>query len=146
MCFIANFSQELMRKDISKMSLGFIAGLDGISEDMLIKHLIERGDNFNKTRAILSIKTFERFIEHEFWKLVFKSVKQYDKTGVKMYIVGRPELVTVFIRFVFCFMTFLSNPEDLTGSDQKVRIWPESDPQHCSFISINSILILKSKD
>ena len=101
MCSIANFSQELMRKDISKMSLGFIAGLDGISDDMLIKHLIEKGDNFNKTRAVLSIKTFQRLIEHEFWKLVFKSVKQYEETGVKMYIVGRPELVTVFIRFAF---------------------------------------------
>ena len=29
MCSLANFSKELLRKDISKMSLGFIAGLDG---------------------------------------------------------------------------------------------------------------------
>jgi len=96
---MANFSSELLRKDISKMSLGFIEGLDGISEDMLVKHLMEKGNNFNKTRALLSIKAFRLEIERDYWTLVFDSIKNHEETGVKMYILGRPGVQTIFIRF-----------------------------------------------
>jgi hypothetical protein len=101
MCSIANFSSELLRKDISKMSLGFIAGLDGITDDLLIKHLCQKGKKFSKSSAEVSIRKFKLIIEREFWKLIFASLKRYEESGVKMYILGQQRLVTVFIRFAF---------------------------------------------
>lgn len=83
------------------MSLGFISGLDGISEDMLLKHLITKGINFNKSRALQSIKTFKHRIERDYWELVFQSLKKYSNSGVKMYILGKSKLCTVYIRFAF---------------------------------------------
>ena len=101
MCSLGNFSKELLRKDISKMSLGFIAGLDGISEETLIKHLIVKGERFTKTSAEASIRKFHLIIEREFWKLIFSSIKKYEDSGVKMYIVGKPGIQTVFVRLAF---------------------------------------------
>ena len=83
------------------MSLGFIAGLDGISDETLIKHLIEKGEGFSNSSAVASIRKFNLIIEREFWKLVFSSVIKYEESGVKMYILGKPGLHTVFIRFSF---------------------------------------------
>ena len=62
---------------------------------MLTKHLVENGTNYCKSRALASIKSFKLSIERDY----FSSLKKYEESGVKMYILGIPGISTVFIRF-----------------------------------------------
>ena len=77
-----------MKKDISKISLGFIPDLSKISKDSLVKHLVSKGQNFSRSSANKAISNFIKFIESEFWNIVLHLVKKYQDLGVNMHILG----------------------------------------------------------
>lgn len=65
---IGNYSDALMRRDISKMSLGFLQDL-GVTSSKINNH----GQGFNsKTHAERAIKRFGLQLEKEFWSMVYE--------------------------------------------------------------------------
>ena len=56
---IGNYSDAQMRRDISKMSLGFLQDLGVTSSKILVEHIINHGQGFNsKAHAERAIKRF----------------------------------------------------------------------------------------
>jgi hypothetical protein len=97
---LGNFSDDLQRRDISKMSIGFIPDISFISKELILKHLLEK-TGYSKTAAKEAIKTHKRLIEREYWDLCFSSIKKYAETGVHMYILGKG-LCNVFPVLAYC--------------------------------------------
>ena len=98
---MGNFSDSLQRKDIGKMSLGFIPDLGPINSEVLVKHLIENTP-LKKTAAKDEIIRFKRILEKTFWNVIFHSLRQYEHTGIRMYILGHAEPCLVFPRLAYC--------------------------------------------
>ena len=97
---IGNFSDELQRLDISKMSIGFIPDLGPTSKEVILNHLGRTVPGFTKTRAMESIKQFGRKVERDFWDLAYSSTKKYENTGIPMHILGKG-VRTVFPRLAY---------------------------------------------
>ena len=77
-----------MKKDISKVSIGFIPDLSSISKDSLVKHLVNKGYKFTRSSANRAITNFMKYVENEFWCIVLESVKKFQDIGVNMHILG----------------------------------------------------------
>jgi hypothetical protein len=85
---LGNFTDAFMRKDLSKMSIGYIQDLGQLSTELLTKHLVSK-TTFCKSTAATAIKEHKRYLEREFWAMCFEPLRQYEQTGVKMYILGK---------------------------------------------------------
>jgi hypothetical protein len=97
---LGNFTDDLQRRDVSKMSIGFIPDIGLISKELLLKHLVQKTGH-SKTSAIAAIKEHKRLIEREYWDLCFSSIKKYAERGLPMYILGKG-LCTVFPVLAYC--------------------------------------------
>ena len=98
---MGNYSDALQRKDIGKMSLGFIPDLGPLTSEVLLKHLLENTP-MRKTAAKDEIIRFKRYLEMTFWKVIFEPLRQYELSGVRMYILGHDEPRLVFPRLAYC--------------------------------------------
>lgn len=48
------------------------------------------------TGAKYAVKQFGLFLEREFWDMCYEPLRQYERTGVKMHILGKEGICTVF--------------------------------------------------
>jgi len=62
-CTFGNLGDKVLRKDISKISLGFIPDLSNISKDNLVKHLVCKCLNFTRSSANKAITNFIKYVE-----------------------------------------------------------------------------------
>jgi hypothetical protein len=89
MCTFGNLSDELLRKDISKLSVGFIPDLSNISKQSLIQHLVTNCDiKYSRKGAKEAINVFFRELHRHFWDMTLQNLTKYENTGVDMYILG----------------------------------------------------------
>jgi hypothetical protein len=94
---LGNFSDALMRRDMSKMSIGFLQDATHVSTELLLKHLLTRPHfNYSRSSALKAIQQFGLYLEHQFWEMFYAPLIQYEETGVQMYILGRRGLQTIF--------------------------------------------------
>jgi hypothetical protein len=100
MCSFGIYSDALLQRDVSKVSLGYINDLSDHSKDLLVKHLCTHG-NYSKSGAMESIRAFGRKIERDYWLLLFETLIKYEDTGVRMNVLGRGECK---VKLVLAFM------------------------------------------
>ena len=101
MCTFGNLSDELLRKDISKMSMGFIPDLSTVSKNSLIEHLVTNCDNrYSKSKAKKIIAQFFRDVHRKFWEMALDNLRKYEDCGVDMYILGLG-IKRVFFRLAY---------------------------------------------
>ena len=70
---IGNFSDELLRKDFSKFTVGFIPFIDSSSEESIVQHLMVICGH-SRTLAEYSLKIFKLEIDKYFWKEVLTPI------------------------------------------------------------------------
>ena len=75
------YSRELFKKDFSKMIIGYIDKLSDISDQILIKHLIEV-KGFSKTKCLENISYFKKRIFCKFWEAVIDSINAAATRGM----------------------------------------------------------------
>ena len=97
---LGNFTDAFQRRDLSKMSIGFLQEVGTVSKQLLIKHLVHRTGHAKST-AIKAIREHGRYLEREFWDMCFESLKHYAETGVQMYILGKG-IRTVYPVLAYC--------------------------------------------
>jgi hypothetical protein len=94
-----NISDATQQLDISKSSIGFIPDIGSVSKNLLKKHLVTH-TRHSKSSADVAIREFGRVIEHSFWKMCFEPLLLTERTGCKMYILGRG-ITNVHVRVAF---------------------------------------------
>ena len=85
---IGNFSDELLRKDFSKFTVGFIPFIESSSEESIVKHLMVKCGH-SRSSAKYSFKIFKLEIDKWFWKEVLTPIEIGFKTGYKLNILGK---------------------------------------------------------
>jgi hypothetical protein len=81
------------------MSIGFLQDIVTVSKALIIRHLVDK-TNLSRNQANKAIRLHGLRLEKEYWDLCFESLKKYEKTGVRMYILGRG-ICTVFPRLAY---------------------------------------------
>ena len=94
------YIDELRKQDFSKNVIGFISKLSNISEESLIKHLMEIV-GFGRKRAEDNIKYFKKQVYFKFWETVLDPIKVAAKKGMLVKILGHEEPKLLFPRIVF---------------------------------------------
>ena len=90
---IGNFSDELLRKDFSKFTLGFIPFIDSSSEESIVQHLMVKCGP-SRTLAEYSLKIFKLEIDKYFWKEVLTPIEIGFNTKYKLNILGNIVYIT----------------------------------------------------
>ena len=84
---IGNFSDELLKKDFSKFTVGFTPFIESFSEESIIQHLMVKcGHSRALSEYILKIFKLEK--DKWFWKEVLTPIEIGFKTGYKLNILG----------------------------------------------------------
>jgi hypothetical protein len=94
------YSRELFKKDFSKMIIGYIDKLSDISDQILIKHLMEV-KGFSKTKCLENISYFKKQIFFKFWEAVIDSISAAATRGMLVKILGHEEPKVLFPRVAF---------------------------------------------
>jgi hypothetical protein len=97
---LGNFTDAFQRRDLSKMSIGFIQDIGAMICDLLMKHLVSRA-GYSKSSAETAIKLHKRLLEREFWDMVFAPLAKHATSGVNVYILGKG-IRTVFPVLAYC--------------------------------------------
>ena len=92
-CSIGNYSDEMLRKDFTKICLGYIPYLDSKCIISITDHLIINV-GMSATDAKAEISRFSIEIDNQFWSRII-SCFAVNRTGKELYILGRG-LTTVF--------------------------------------------------
>jgi hypothetical protein len=95
------FSDEILRKPISKMCFGYIPSLEEcFDRGLILKHLVSIG--YQKSPADDMIKLFYKRIRAAFWDLVLQPINAV-KDGVDLYVLGnsRYNIYSTFLYGLF---------------------------------------------
>ena len=79
------------------MIIGYIDKLSDISDQILIKHLMEV-KRFSKTKCLENISYFKKQIFFKFWEVVIDSVNAAATGGMLVKILGHEEPKVLFPR------------------------------------------------
>ena len=85
---IGNFSDSLLKCNLSKINLGFLPQLSSFINIAELKMDLNLRVGYSITKASEEIDYFQKEIEREYWKHIFHSITTCWERGIQLYILG----------------------------------------------------------
>ena len=94
------YSNELWKQDYGKMVIGYIDKLADISDEELIKHLMEV-KKFSRSKSEANIRWFRKKVFYTFWGKVLDKINSAANRGILLKILGIKEPQPIYPRIAF---------------------------------------------
>lgn len=132
---LGNCSSKLMDNPLSKFCLGYIPKL-GFSKEEIVSNLTAKGIGMNKTQAGEWYTYFEHVIERYFWTGIINTIRNANKNGVYLQVLGEPDHV------LLVFPYLIAHVGDEPGQKRMVGMFEGNAKffcTHCEYKMIDGI-------